>query len=255
MPLKFKYTKKDEIPNGHESLYLERDGAWFLDAEGVVEKSKLDEFRNNNTALKKQFDDLAAKYKDLDPELARQLLQAKRDAEDKALLAQGNVDAVVEARTRALKADLENRLITADRQRAALETRLGELQINQAVVAVAGKRGLKPAAAADLVARAKSVFRLVNGQVAPVGPDGASVLYGRDGVNALTFDEWVETQVAEAPHLFAENSGGGAAGSSGGAGQHSGKNPFKKGADFNLTEQMRIAKNDPQMADRLRAAA
>ena len=212
MPLKFKYTKKDEIPAGHESLYLERDGAWLLDAEGVVEKSSLDEFRNNNTALKKQFDDLAAKYKDVDPELARQLLQAKRDAEDKALLAQGNVDAVVEARTRALKADLENRLLTADRQRAALEARLGELQINHAVVAVAGKRGLKPAAAADLVARAKGVFRLVNGQVAPVGADGASVLYGRDGVNALTFDEWVETQVAEAPHLFAENSGGGAAG-------------------------------------------
>ena len=45
MALKFKFKTKDEIPAELQSLYVERDGAWMLDAEGVVEKSKLDEFR------------------------------------------------------------------------------------------------------------------------------------------------------------------------------------------------------------------
>ena len=51
MALKFKYETKEEIPAEHAIHYVERDGAWVLDAEGVVDKAKLDEFRNNNIAL------------------------------------------------------------------------------------------------------------------------------------------------------------------------------------------------------------
>jgi hypothetical protein len=34
MPIKFKYQSKSEIPAGQEGLYIERDGAFFLDAPG-----------------------------------------------------------------------------------------------------------------------------------------------------------------------------------------------------------------------------
>jgi len=60
MALKFKYKSKDEVPADHLPFYVERDGAFFLDAEGAVDKSRVDEFRTNNLALKKQLDDLAA---------------------------------------------------------------------------------------------------------------------------------------------------------------------------------------------------
>jgi hypothetical protein len=61
--------------------------------------------------------------------------------------------------------------------------------------------------------------------------------------------------VSDAPHLFEANAGSGAAGSgSGGAGNRSVKNPFRK-ESFNLTEQMKIQKSDPQLAARLKAAA
>ena len=33
MALKFKFKTKDEIPAELQSLYVERDGAWTLDAE------------------------------------------------------------------------------------------------------------------------------------------------------------------------------------------------------------------------------
>jgi hypothetical protein len=75
----------------------------------------------------------------------------------------------------------------------------------------------------------------------------------------MTLEEWVDTQVADAPHLFETNSGGGAAGdASGGSGttrtNRSVKNPFRK-ETWNLTEQMKLQRTDPQLAARLRAAA
>jgi hypothetical protein len=68
-------------------------------------------------------------------------------------------------------------------------------------------------------------------------------------------DERVDAQMSEAPHLFESNAGGGAAGNgSGGTGNHSGKNPFRK-ESWNLTEQMRLLRSDPSLAARLKAAA
>src|SRR5260221_14106632 len=58
MALKFKFKTKDEVPADQAALYVERDGAWVLDAEGVVEKAKLDEFRSSNVALMKERDEL-----------------------------------------------------------------------------------------------------------------------------------------------------------------------------------------------------
>jgi hypothetical protein len=55
--------------------------------------------------------------------------------------------------------------------------------------------------------------------------------------------------------LFEANAGSGAAGSGGGVtGNRSVKNPFRK-ETFNLTEAMKIEKNDPALAARLKAAA
>jgi len=78
---------------------------------------------------------------------------------------------------------------------------------------------------------------------------------GKDGITPMTLDEWVEQQVADAPHLFESNAGGGAASNgSGGVGNKSVKNPFRK-ESWNLTEQMKLEKTDPALAARLEAAA
>jgi len=36
------------------------------------------------------------------------------------------------------------------------------------------------------------------------------VRYGKDGITPMTLEEWVDAQVADAPHLFESNAGGGA---------------------------------------------
>jgi hypothetical protein len=259
MALKFKFKTREEIPAEQVSLYTERDGAFFLDVEGAVEKAKLDEFRNNNLALAKERDELKQRFDGIDPDEVRAVLADRAKLEQEKQLKAGEVDKVVEGRIKGIKAELEKQVGSLTTERDALNARLTTIQIDQGVITVATKRGLRPTAIADITSRARTVFKLVNGAPAAFEADGKSVRYGRDGLTPMTLEEWVDTQVSEAPHLFESNAGGGAAGNAAGGGAGSRpqglqKNPFKR-ETWNLTEQMRMQKSDPQLAARLKAAA
>ncbi|MGH7993260.1 MAG: hypothetical protein ACREDQ_07080 [Limisphaerales bacterium] len=256
MALKYKFATKQDIPAEHQPFYVERDGAFVLDADGVVEKSKLDEFRTTNVALMKERDDLAKKFEGIDPDEVRKLAEEKQRLE---LQAQGHkpeeIEKIIEKRLKAARADWEKTHGVVVAERDALHGRLSAIQIDQAVVNEATKRGLRPTAIPDITARARMTFKLVNGVPQAFDGDGQTARMGKDGVSAMTLAEWVDALVSDAPHLFEANAGGGAAGSgSGGAGNRSVKNPFRK-ETWNLTEQMKIQKSDPALAARLKAAA
>lgn len=255
MALKFKYAAKAEIPTEHLPLYVERDGAFVLDAEGAVDKSKVDEFRSNNLALKTQLAELAAKYEGIDPDAVKSLLAEKAKLEEEKLIKDGEVEKLIEKRTKTAIGEWEKRTQAAEAQAAALCTQLVEREIERNVVEAGSRLGLRASAIPDLKARARSIFKISGGTVTAVETDGKTPVYGRDGVTPLTFDEWVNRQVVEAPHLFESSAGGGApSGGSGGVGNRTVKNPFAK-ATWNLTEQMRIHKADPKLAERLKASA
>lgn len=246
MALKFKYASKGEVPAEHASLYVERDGAFVLDAEGVVDKAKHEEFRQNNIALTNQL----KRFEGIDPDAVRQLADEKRKLEEAAQIKAGEVDKVLAAR---LKAELEKVHAPVVAERDALHGRLTAIQIDQAVVNEATKRGLRATAITDITSRARMTFKLVGG--VPQAFDGERIRTGKDGVSPMTLAEWVDALVSDAPHLFEANAGGGAAGSgSGGAGNRSVRNPFRK-ETWNVTEQMKIEKSDPQLAARLKATA
>lgn len=258
MALKFKFKTREEIPAEHVNLYVERDGAFVLDADGVVEKAKLDEFRNSNVALVKERDELKQRFEGIDPDEVRKLAEEKRKLE---LQAQGHkpeeIDKLVGERIKGLKADWDKQLGAVTSERDSLTSRLTAIQIDQGVLTAATKRGLRPTAIPDITARARLVFKLVNGAPRAFEADGSTVRYGRDGVTPMTLEEWVDAQVADAPHLFESNAGGGAAGNGAGGAAGSGrsaKNPFRK-ETWNLTEQMKLQKTDPALAARLKAAA
>jgi hypothetical protein len=227
MALKFRYKLKDEVPAEHAALYVERDGAFVLDAEGVVDKTRVDEFRTNNLALKKQLDDLAAKYEGIDPDAVKTLLAEKAKLEDQKLLKGGEVEKLVEKRTKGIVSDMEKRLQSAEQQASVLSAQLLEKEIDRNVVEAATKLGLRASAIPDIKARARNIFKIVGAAVAAVEADGKTPVCGQDGATPLTFDEWVARQVVEAPHLFESSAGGGAVGhGSGGVGQR--KNPFRR---------------------------
>jgi hypothetical protein len=257
MALKYKYTKREEIPTEQAALYVERDGAFYLDAEGAVEKAKLDEFRITNVSLLKERDDLKRRFEGIDPDAVRALVDEKRRLEEAQQLKAGEVDKVVESRVMGLKADWHKKLAAKTTECDALTSRLTAVEIDQGVLTAATRRGLRPTAIPDITARARTVFKLVNGVPRAFEADGQTVRYGRDGVSPMTLEEWVDTQVSDAPHLFESNAGGGAAGNtSGGGANHSVKNPFKREpGHWNATKQMELEKSNPQLAARLKAAA
>jgi hypothetical protein len=256
MALKFKFKSKEEIPAESQSLYVERDGGWMLDVDGAVEKSKLDEFRANNITLTNQLAEQKKRFEGIDPEEVKKLVEEKRKLEEAQQLKGGEVEKVVEGRMKNAKTEWDKQFNAVTAERDTLNSRLTAIQIDQGVITVATKKGLKPTAIPDITARARVVFRLVDGAPRAYEADGQTVRVGKDGITPMTLDEWVDQQVADAPHLFESNAGGGAAGNgSGGAGNNrSVKNPFRK-ETWNLTEQMKLLKTDPQLAARLKAAA
>ena len=246
MGLKLKFKDVKEIPAGDERHYVERGGEWLLDVENDGSKAKLEEFRQNNIALSNQL----KRFDGIDPDAVRQLADEKRKLEEAAQIKAGEVDKVLAAR---LKAELDKVHAPVVAERDALHGRLTAIQIDQAVVNEATKRGLRATAITDITARARMTFKLVDG--VPQAFDGERMRTGKDGVSPMTLAEWVDALVSDAPHLFEANAGGGAAGSGGGVtGNRSGKNPFAQ-ATWNLTEQMKLQKSDPALAARLRAAA
>ena len=247
MPLKYKFKTKDEIPAELQSLYVERDGAWTLDAEGVVEKSKHEEFRTNNIALTNQL----KRFEGIDPDAVRQLAEENKSLRTATLSEDAKRE--MEKQLKASKSSFDKQLVAVTGERDALTGRLTAIQIDQAVVTEATKRGLRATALPDITSRARTAFKLVNGVPQAFEADGQTARMGKDG--PMTLAEWVDALVSDAPHLFEANAGGGAAGSgSGGAGNRSVKNPFRK-ETWNLTEQMKLQKSDPQLAARLKASA
>ena len=253
MPLKYKYPTKPEIPAEQQALYVEREGAFYLDVEGVTDKAKADELRSHNIELRKQIEESLRTA----TEKQQQEQAEKERLENEQRLKEGKFQEVMESRLKTAKTEWEKQLNTVTGERDTLTTRLTAIQIDQGVITVATKRGLRPTAFPDITARARAVFKLVNGVPQAFEADGKSVRYGRDGITPMTLEEWVDAQVADAPHLFESNAGGGAASNPAGGGtgsQRSVKNPFRKDT-WNLTEQMKLQKSDPGLAARLKAAA
>ena len=217
--------------------------------------AKLDEFRANNIALSNQLAEQKKRFEGIDPEQVRKLAEEKQRLEEAQQIKSGEVDKVVENRLKTAKTEWDKQFSAVTSERDSLNARLTAIQIDQGVISTATKRGLRPTAIPDITARARTVFRLVDGAPRAYEADGQTVRVGKDGITPMTLDEWVEQQVADAPHLFESNAGSGAASNgSGGVGNKSVKNPFRK-ETWNLTEQMRLQKTDPGLAARLRAAA
>lgn len=249
MPLKAKYGKKEEIPAEVAGFYVEREGAWHLDAEGVVPKERLDEFRNTNIKLAKEMEDQNKRYAGIDPEAVRKLEEEKRKAEELLAAKNGDVDKVVLARIK----PLQDQLATLNTQLEQRERQLRETQVNQEVITKATKKGLRPSAHDDLILRASRAVKLENGVPKVIDLATGQVRYGPDGVTPMTLDAWVEDLVSAAPHLFENNSGSGAAGNgSGGAGNE--PNPWKR-ETRNITKQGEIYRKDPARARALASAA
>ena len=256
MALKRKLATLEGVDDAIKALYAEqKEGdktVYVLKPdflpEGMVDSSKLDEFRTNNINLQNEL----KKFEGVDLEEVKKLQAEAAKNRDKKLLDAGKVDELVQARTAEMKDKYESQLKKSGDSNAALQARLEELELKNVAIAAATEQKALTSAIPDIVSRVRNVFSYEGGKLLPK-KDG-NVWYGDDGVTPLTIEQYVEKLSVEATHLFNSSSGSGASNQSGSHGGGPSKNPYAKDT-LNFTEQGRLEKSNPQLAARLRKEA
>lgn len=198
-------------PSLHTFYEKGSDGKYFLQVQGMVAKSVVDEFRTNNITMANQlkaFDGVdAAEYKRL-----KELEGKFTGKPDEAA-----VEKAVQERVATMKADFDTRYKAVADVNGTMKSQLEVLVIDNAVRAAATKAGVRPEAVDDVLLRAKTVFKFENGSAVPYDSKG-QLVYGKDGTTPMTTEEWATGLKKTATHLFPQSAGGGAGGPGKGGG-------------------------------------
>lgn len=226
---KFKLTKTqfDALDDGKKAFYAANEsGDYILQVEGVVDRARLDEFRNTNTSLMQRLD----QFKDVDPAKIQEMLENERKIAEKKLIDAGDIDGLVNQRTLAMKQTYDQQVQGLSKNLDTATRQLETLLIDNTVREQAAKIGVAATAVDDVLLRAKTVFKVEEGR--PVAKDGqGNLIYGKDGTHSLSVSEWIGGLKEQAPHLFIPSQGSG-----------SSTNHNRVGADpGKMTPQQKIA--------------
>jgi hypothetical protein len=261
MKIKAVYEKKDDVPEAYIDLYEERDGKWILThIDGIQTDANV---KRLETALANEKRD-HGKTKDRlklytaindDPERLQEQVDSiptleaaaagKMDDEKVAKL----VDAQVRAKIVPIERERDKAKKEADeakKENDTLKTDIKRGKIEMAVRKSAEKAGIVAEAIDDAVLIGDRIFDL----------DEAGNVVAKDNVGTVpgtSPDDWFIEAKQKKPHWFPANESGGA----GGGGRNpagNGKNPFSD-ADWNVTEQMALHRQDAKRAEALAKAA
>lgn len=220
MALKAILDSLDGLSDDLKKLYTQKDGKYHLDVDGMVDKTRLDEFRNNNIELKKQLDDVKKQYDGIDVEQVRELIRKDAALKEKKLIDAGDIEKLVAERTASMKADYEKQIKTLTEKVASSDSQLERLVIDNALKDAGLKAGVRDTAMEDVVLRGRARYKMQDGKAVPMTADG-KVIYGKDGETPETMTEWFGSLASAAPHLFNPSNGSGANGSGSKNGQKS----------------------------------
>ena len=231
----------DSVDEKYRPLYEEKEGKFVLtiSAPDPEAEAKVKEFRDNNISRGKEIEELKAKldsFKDIDVEEYKKLKKELAEAEEKKALDDGDIEKAVDARVATMKKDFDNQVeqLTKSLDAANQELEKTKVQYEQSVIKEQVMQMLdsnfkvRSGALPDLLSRVQSTWRLVEGK--PVAFNGEDKIYGHDGKEPMTMEEWFKSMQTQAPHLFESNKGGGAEGN-------------REGGSFN--QEKVIDKNDP----------
>lgn len=236
----------DEVPEAARTLYTKTgDGKYKLEIEGMVDKAKLDEFRENNVALNKKLEDLSKQmesFKGVDPTKFKEYEEQARQINEKELIKKGDFETLVAQRTAAMKKDLEDKIAAQAETIKNLESEktkaygerdsyIVESELRKA--AEHPEAGYNPGVADILLPHVMKEFTIKDGKVTRVKPDG-TVVYGKDS-NPATIQEFLQDMSKDRPWMLKPSSGSGAPGNNG-KGAANGKT--MKRADYNALDPM-----------------
>lgn len=202
-------------------------------------KGNRDTIKAEKADLQKKFDELTAKWGDLDPEKVTAVMTRLDNDEEMKLISEGKLEDVVERRTESMRKDFSTRLEAATKKIDELNSSLGarsetlkrltiDSKIREGGLAMETPIDVK--AISDAIRAGRDIFSLdEEDNVIALREDGSPII-GKDGKTALGIDEWLATTFAEGKTLWwGASSGGGAMGGGEGGG---------KGPDADAVEKM-----------------
>ena len=214
MALKSSLDTLDEVHEALHEHYVEKDGKFVLQAEGLVPRERVSEFRTNNLSLTRELEEIKARYDGIDPEKHRELADRAQRERDGKLIAAGKVDELVNERVAAMKVGYDKQIDELTGKLTGSTKQLESLVIDSAIRDAAAKAGVRVTATEDVLLRGRTMFRLQDGKAVPM--DGDKPIYGKSG-DPMQISEWVATLTESAPHLFEPSQGGGSRSGSGAA--------------------------------------
>lgn len=257
MKLNYVVDTLDNVPVEYQGLYAEVGGKFQLQIEGV---KSVDEFNTVHNALQKERNEhretkkALKSFGDIKPEeLAEKLTRLEELELTGGRVDDAKLDQLVNARLKQATAPLERQLQTIQQEREllvserdTLRSRIQQATLADSIRAIAKKVGLRDTAIEDAL--------LLGQHHLEVTPEGG-VLTKNDlsGVTpGLSPEVWLTDLRSKRPHWFEASEGGG---STGGRGSFSATtNPWTK-ANWNMTEQGRMIREDPTKAAQLAKAA
>lgn len=254
MALKAVVDALDDIPEALRTEYVEKNGKYELQVEGMKTQADIDRLttaltkeRNDHRQVKERLGMLGdRKIEDVLTALDR-IPELEAAAEGK--LDDNKINAIVEGR-------VKQKLAPVERERDQLKVQLGELgktvenftqkertrAIHDAVRKAGTAAKLLPEAMDDALMLAERTFELTE--------DGKVIT--KDGVGTTPGIEpaaWFTDLQRSRAHWWGQSSGGGAGGNRGG-GLDGSKNPFSA-EHWNMTEQGKLVTSDRPRAEQL----
>lgn len=249
-PLKHVLPSLDGLDELTAKLYRKaEDGKFRLDVEGVVDKEKLDVFRDANIALtegaKKLQEQLDA-FKGIDPTKFREMSDKLSNDEEKKLIEKGNLDEVIRLRTERMKVEHGEQLVAKEKQiqKLTAERTTAYKERDEKIIDIELRRavenpelGFHPGSADILKPHVLQEFTYRDGKIVRVKPDG-SVVFGKEGEPA-TLNEYLADTAKQKPFMIKPSNGSGASNGNGSNGTTANGKTMKRSAFEGLLPQAR----------------
>ena len=204
-----------DLPQWAHEYYTQDGTAFRLNVKTVGAnedvtglKNALDSERRSRAAAEKSLGEMQAQYKDVDPAQYKELIQLRND---KKLLDDKGVEAVVAERTQSFKTTIEDQKRQIDAWTE--KVRVSELAMKQKnlhlnLEKVAREAGVAETAVPDAVWRLSQIFTDFGDNGMPISRTAnGTVQYGKDGLTPLTPKEHMESLKDSAAHLWPTSNG------------------------------------------------
>ena len=253
--LELSYASEDDIPENAKEYYTKEGEEWILTGVNGGGKKNIDRLTTSLANERNEHKTTKNKYSKLNGHDIDQLLQRDSEYDELKIRAEkvddGKIDEIVAVRIKNKLAPLERERDELKGKVTAYENEVTELKGKETTRKIKGALS-KAALAAKVINEAIGDVEDLGARLFEVTEDGQVV--SRDGVGVtpgITPEMWLQDIQDKKPYWFPGNIGGGAGGSRGGQGA-GGKNPWSY-EGWNLTEQGKILRENPEKAGRMAA--